>query len=64
MWVVRDGSRNELIRTTVSTSGAFSITIGTPATRKAAVGAGTVSTSSPTGSAITPQEAADLIALV
>ena len=63
MWVVRDVSKNELIRTTVSAPGEFSITIGTPAPITAAVGAGTASTGSTTGSAVTPKEAADLIAL-
>jgi pathogenesis-related protein 1 len=63
MWVIRDLNKNELIRTTVSAPGAFSVTIGTPAAIKAAVGTGTVSTGSTTGSALTPQEAADLLAL-
>ena len=63
-WVIRDVRKNELIRATSSMAGAFSITIGSPTPSAAAtVGAGTVSTGSSTGSALTAAEAAGLIAL-
>ena len=62
-WVIRDVRQNELVRTTLSAPGEFSVTIGAPATIKAAVRAGTLSTGSATGSALTPPEAADLLAL-